>query len=142
MKKATVIVLSAVILLVGSIVSVPLVNNATAKNAEKQLTEIPLPENTEMLESLSCAKKLVGGGNGMQYFGAMLIKSEKTAEELTEYYNGKLSSVFVKEQKTQQIEFIEHETLTFETPVDSGCYIVYRFAEGIPLFSSLDIRGH
>lgn len=38
-----------------------------------------------MIESLSQAGKLTGNGNGMQYFGAILIRSELSLEELETY---------------------------------------------------------
>ena len=49
---------------------------------EKELCETPLPEKTELIESISRAGKLTGNGNGMQYFGAILIRSDLSLEEL------------------------------------------------------------
>ena len=80
MKKASIPVLAVVVLLIGFVVSIPLVNDFSAKRVEKQLLEISLPDHTQMVESLSKAGKLVGNGNGMQYFGAVLIRSEQTLE--------------------------------------------------------------
>ncbi len=95
------------------------------------------------MESISKAGKLVGNGNGMQYFGAILIKSDRTLEELSSYYSENLSGAMVKAQNSQKIEFIEHEKMSFETPVDSNdYYIVYTFDESSSLFANLDIRAH
>ena len=41
-----------------------------------ELVHFRLPKNTELIESIYKAGKLVGNGNGMQYFGVILIKSE------------------------------------------------------------------
>ncbi len=133
----------AVALLVGFIISIPLVNNGSAKDVEKSLTDIALPEDTELVESISEAGKLVGNGNGMQYFGAILVKSELSEEELNAYYSEKLDGAVVKEQKTQNIEFL-HGFVSFETELDENdnYYIVYCFGSGIFPFSELDIRGH
>ena len=146
MKKFIVpiiIVIIAAVLIVGFIVSIPLVNNYSAKNVEKSLTDIALPENTELVESISEAGKLVGNGNGMQYFGAILVKSELSEEELNAYYSEKLDGAVAKEQKTQNIEFL-HGFVSFETELDENdnYYIVYCFGSGIFPFSELDIRGH
>ena len=143
MKKAIIPIVIGV-LVISFLVSVPLVNDLSAQNVAKQLTEIPLPDNTEIVESLSKAGKLVGNGNGMQYFGAMLIKSELTLDELSAYYSHISPDAVVKEQKTQKIEFLEHGKLSFKTNItDSGdYYVVYLFGSGITLFSELDIRGH
>ncbi len=143
MKKASILVV-IVVLLVGFIVSIPLVNNFSAKNIEKQLIGIDLPNNTELIESISKADKLVGNGNGMQYFGAMLIRSDQSLEELSAYYSHKLDNIIVRKQKTGKIECVEHGELFFKTPITEteDYFIVYVFGEGVPLFSGLDIRGH
>ena len=86
----------AAAILIGGVISLPLINNHTAYKVEKALCEIPLPEETELIESLSLAGKLTGNGNGMQYFGAILIRSELSLEELmltiqiTEGMNGNI----------------------------------------------------
>lgn len=144
MKKVRISALIAIILLIGFLASVPVVNNLTAKSVEKELKEIPLPDHTEMVEAVSKAGKLVGNGNGMQYFGAMLIRSESTLEDLSAYYSQQHADVVVKEQKTQEIAFLEHSRLSFKTNITDSedYYIVYLFGSGIAPFSQLDIRGH
>ena len=77
----------AAAILIGGVISLPLINNHTAYKVEKALCEIPLPEETELIESLSQAGELTGNGNGMQYFGAILIRSELSLEELETYYS-------------------------------------------------------
>ena len=146
MKKMLIsaVIVIVFVLLVGFIVSIPIVNNLSAKNVEKQLVEIALPDNTEMIESLSKAGKLVGNGNGMQYFGAILIRSDLTLNELSDYYLRKIPSAVVKEQKQQKIKCVEHEELSFKTPLSEteNYFIVYLFGSGSSPFSDLDIRGH
>lgn len=140
MKK----IIPIILLIVVFAGSVPFVNDFCAKNVENSLVEIALPENTRMVESVSKAGKLVGNGNGMQYFGAMLIKSEQTLEELSAYYADVNTEIVVKEQTTQAIECLEHAQLSFTTEITDAenYYIVYLFGEGIAPFSQLDIRGH
>lgn len=144
MKKILIPFVIVFVLLVGFIVSIPLVNDHMAKNVEKQLVEAAIPDNTEVMESLSKAGKLVGNGNGMQYFGAVLIKSEKSLDELSDYYLQEIPHAIVKEQKSQIIECVEHGELSFKTPITEteDYFIVYLFGSGIFPFSDLDIRGH
>lgn len=144
MKKTVIPIVLIAVLLVGFIVSVPLVNNHSAKEVERRLVSTALPDNTEIVESLSKAGKLVGNGNGMQYFGAMLIKSELGLEELEAYYSEIISGSAVREQKSRDIEIIEHGTLSFEAEISDteGYFIVYLFGSGKKPFSELDIRGH
>ena len=143
MNKAIIVFLVVIVLIVGFIISIPLVNNYSANNVEQELLRIALPDNTEMIESLSIAGKVVGNGTGMQYFGAILIKSEKTLDELSAYYLNKLDGILVKEQKSKEIEFT-HGDVSFSSNIneEGNYFIVYLFGDGIFPFSELDIRGH
>lgn len=146
MKKIKLGGILAAVVLIGSVISIPLINNHTAYKMEKALCEIPLPEETELIESLSQAGKLTGNGNGMQYFGAILIKSELSLEELETYYSDYRSNeweYFVEIQEGQSIKVIEHKALQFSEEIeDSGYYIVYSWGSGNSLLKELDIRGH
>lgn len=113
---------------------------------EKKLCETPLPEKTELIESISRAGKLTGNGNGMQYFGAILIQSELSLKELDDYYSDHRSNEWeylVEIQEGQSIDVIDHETLNFGKEInDAGYYIVYSWGSGNSLLKELDIRGH
>ena len=76
------ILCSPILLYIGVVIA----NNCIADSVEKELKSIPLPPNTEYVDSISIAGKIFGNGNGMQYYGAVLITSELTEEELREYY--------------------------------------------------------
>ncbi|MBQ8824665.1 MAG: hypothetical protein IJZ64_05465, partial [Ruminococcus sp.] len=91
------------------IISIPIINNYSASKVKKELCNIPLPSNTEIIESISKAGKLVGNGNGMQYFGAILIKSNLSLQELKNYYSQYKKSVDI--QAEQEINKIEHGVL-------------------------------
>ena len=146
MKKIKVVGILAAVVLIGGSLSIPLINNYTAYKVEKALCEIPLPEETELIESLPQAGKLTGNGNGMQYFGAILIRSELSLEELDAYYSDYRSNEWeylVETQEGQPIEVIDHRTLQFTEEIkDSGYYIVYSWGSGNSLLEELDIRGH
>lgn len=146
MKKIKVVGILAAVVLIGGSLSIPLINNYTAYKVEKALCEIPLPEETELIESLSQAGKLTGNGNGMQYFGAILIRRELSLEELDAYYSDYRSNEWeylVETQEGQPIEVIDHRTLQFTEEIkDSGYYIVYSWGSGNSLLEELDIRGH
>lgn len=103
------------------IVSIPLINDLYARQIREELCRVPLPEKTELVDSLSKNGKLTGNGNGIQYFGAVLLKSELSLEELREYYSGYREnewSYIVEEQGRQSIEVIEHGTITFPEPIN------------------------
>ena len=146
MKKLKIVGILAAAILIGGVISIPLINNHAAYKVEKALCEIPLPEETELIESLSQAGKLTGNGNGMQYFGAILIRSKLSLEELETYYSDYRSNEWeylVEIQEGQSIKVIEHKTLQFSEEIeDSGYYIVYSWGSGNSLLKELDVRGH
>lgn len=128
------------------VVVIPLANNHYAKQVEKELRETPLPEKTKIIDSVSRTGKLVGNGNGMQYFGAILLKSKLSLDELEDYYSAYQKnewSYVVEPQKTQIIETVEHSRIRFSEKIDDeGYYIVYSWGDSPELLEELDIRGH
>ena len=146
MKKLKLVGMLAAVVLIGGVISISFINNNIAYKVEKELCETPLPEKTELIESISRAGKLTGNGNGMQYFGAILIQSELSLKELDDYYSDYRSNEWeylVKIQEGQSIEGIDHGTLQFAEEIkDRGYYIVYSWGSGNSLLDELDIRGH
>ena len=146
MKKLKLVGMLVAVVLIGGVISISFINNNIAYKVEKELCETPLPEKTELIESISRAGKLTGNGNGMQYFGAILIRSDLSLEELDAYYSGYRSNEWeclVETQEGQSVEVIDHETLQFSEEIkDSGYYILYSWGSGNSLLEELDIRGH
>ena len=146
MKKLKLVGILAAVVLIGGVISIPLINNHTAYKVEKKLCETPLPEKTELIESILRAGKLTGNENGMQYFGAILIRSDLSLEELDAYYSGYRSNEWeylVDIQEGQEIEVVDHSTLQFAEQIESkGYYIVYSWGDGNSLLKEIDIRGH
>ena len=146
MKKLKLVGMLVAVVLIGGVISISFINNNIAYKVEKELCETPLPEKTELIESISREGKLTGNGNGMQYFGAILIRSDLSLEELDAYYSGYRSNEWeclVETQEGQSIEVIDHETLQFSEEIkDSGYYILYSWGSGNSLLEELDIRGH
>lgn len=144
MKKIKIAPILTAVVLIGGVVSAPLINKYCAYKVEKALCETPLPERTELVESLSWAGKLTR--NGMQYLGVMLIQSELSLEELETYYSdyrNREREYLVEVQKGQSVGVIEHGTPQFSEKIEgSDYYIVYSWGDGTVPFNELDIRGH
>jgi hypothetical protein len=64
------------LLLVAPIYLIPIGNNIILKNYTKELKNTKLNADYEILVNDDVCGKLVGNGNGMQYFSALLIRSE------------------------------------------------------------------
>lgn len=142
-----IIVLAVAIIFLSVLIAAPIVNDNIAKKTANELVDLPLPNNTEYVESIHKAGKLVGNGNGMQYFGAILIKSDLSLDELKEYYLQFADSEWkciVENQINKNVEIMdEHTTLTFKTDIKgNNYYIVYSWGDNDTIFHELDIRGH
>ncbi|WP_310602331.1 hypothetical protein [Anaerosporobacter sp.] len=145
------IVLIFMAIMVLIIVSIPLTNNHIAKTVKEDLIKMPLPEKTEIVDSISAAGKLIGAGNGMQYLGAMLIKSELTLEELDAYYAKYREDEWdwnyqVEKQTSNKITIVEHIDISFEILEEefgaNTYYIVYTWGESDYFFADFDLRAH
>lgn len=142
-----VIFVALTIVLFTLFIASPIVNDNVAKKTANELVDIPLPDNTEFMESIYEAGKLDGCGNGMQYFGAILIKSELSLDELREYYaefaDNEWTCVVENQTNSDVDKRIMDTTLTFKTDiVGENYYIVYSWGDNHTIFHVFDIRGH
>lgn len=149
MKRLLVILISLILIPILAQFGVQIANNCIAMEVEKEIKSLPLPERTNYIESISAADKLVGNGNGMQYFGAMLIKSELSLEELDTYYSVYRENnwEYVVGYQTDGVIMDENwivGDLGFKSDIDSDdYYIVYSWGDtDVDFLSWFDIRGH
>ncbi|WP_336660871.1 hypothetical protein [Leucobacter sp. USHLN153] len=75
-------------ILIGPYMWIHLSNNAVAQRVEDRLLEIPLPPDTELVDSAWAAQRLAGAGNGMEYYGSLLLRSDLDEAQLQEFYDG------------------------------------------------------
>ena len=135
-------VFTAVVLLLFS-VGIPIANNAIALGVENDLKSLPLPEKTEQVESTSTAGKLVGNGNGMQYFGAILIKSDLDSDVLVAYYAD--YDCYITRQSAAEIIMTDGALSFRHGEYDETYYIVYRWGSApnwLQDWLDTDLRGH
>lgn len=147
-KTLVIIVLTVALLFLSILIAAPFVNDNVAKKTADELVDLPLPNNTEFIESIYEAGKLVGNGNGMQYFGAILIKSALSLEELKEYYLGFADNDWtcvVENQINTDVAIRDGRipSLTFKTDIDGdNYYIVYSWGNNNTIFHEFDMRGN
>ena len=144
-KKAKIVITAIVVFLFLSPIlfniTIMVVNDLIAVSVKNDLQKLPLPENAEFVSSYSAAGKFVGNGNGMQYFGAILIKSELSLEEITEHYSSfDHPYIRVSEQRGKEILVLDHGDHAFRVKYDN-CYIVYDWGSANDIFEQFDIRG-
>ena len=148
MKKLKLVGILVAVVLIGGVISTSFINNNIAYKVEKELCETPLPEKTELIESISRAGKLTGNGNGMQYFGAILIKSELSPEELETHYKAYRKGQFdclVEPQMGADIRAVDRDLSFRHEGYGTGYYIVYTWGSAPDWLQDLldtDLRGH
>lgn len=111
MSKKLKIIITVIIVIAVLLVSSPFIfyggiviaNNNIANNLEKDLKKAPLPENTVLVDSISVAAKMTGNGNGMQYYGAIVVESELSEEELKAHYEEYGNYIFVRVQENEYV---------------------------------------
>lgn len=149
MKKSTIIILIVCVVLglaFGAIAAVPAVNDRAAEELAQELSSLSPPDGAVVIESVSAAGNLTGNGNKMQYFAAILVSSDSSAEELCDYYRDLVGndSVNVKEQTENAIPESDRGALSFTSALDEDetYYIIYRWDSTDSFYRNLDIRSH
>lgn len=153
MKKLKILIICILIAILFPIIlyaGIVIANNCIADSIEKDLTSVELPENTELIDSISIAGKISGNGNGMQYFGAILVSSEMTEDELENYYKTYIDDVRVVKQESDIIfKYSSYRFKKFDA--NKNCYRVENWTYddshyvNNSIFSELldcDIRAH
>lgn len=150
--KKTLKIIIIIILIIFIIFGIPLyikiANDIIAKKVEIGIKNTKLPDKTEIIDSISIAGKLVGNGNGMQYFGAILIKTELSEFELNQHYKqyrNKKLEYNIRKQTSDKIEVIELGSYKFKKFKDNEkekYYIIYSWGSNKNELLNLDIRGH
>ena len=132
--------------LIALILSIPIVNNRAAERTRDALLRAPLPQGATLVDSLSAAGKLTGNGNGMQYFGAILIESEMTLDELNAYYEPFRAGEWdfrLEEQVGRDIGVIENGNYAFEKVAsDNSAYILYSWGDCDYFLRNWDLRAY
>ncbi|WP_026517785.1 hypothetical protein [Butyrivibrio sp. MC2021] len=153
MKKVIIIITTAVVLfalLLINIMITPLMNNLGAKKEMDRIKDTPLPDRSELVETFYLAGNLNGSGNKMNFYGAVVIRSELSLEEIDKHYSayrkGKYD-MLVQHQASQQLEDIERN-YGFDDTVDADVsdgkyYLVYTWGNGIAPYNHLvDLRAN
>lgn len=145
--RVTMIVLAVVLLVMG--LAVPIANNAVAMGVAREMEALSLPTDTTVVDKTSLSGRLTNDVGSVQYFGALLIKSDRPIEELRAHYaqyNTDLVAAYrVEPQKGQEITVLDDMDISFREEVgEEGYYIVYTVRTGgnvLQWWLDMDVRG-
>ncbi len=140
------IVLAVVLLVMG--LAVPIANNAVAMGVAREMEALSLPADTTLLESTSLAGRFADTAGSVQYFAALLVKSDRPIEELRAHYaqynTDMIVTYRVEPQSGQKITVLVGAGLSFrETVGEEDCYIVYTTRTGgnaLQWWLDMDVR--
>lgn len=144
-KKAIPILIVVFLLIIPWLVG-PIVNNQTARGIVRGIVAIPTPKNTDIVETVYKAGDLTEAGEGVEFFGAALLKTKLTLPELTKHYNRYSSDsikYYVVEQPESKVDVIEKDPPRFLSMLNTGThdyYMVYAWGSSDQLISWFDIR--
>ncbi len=140
--KAALIVVAAVLIIPIALAAVTtIVNDNTAADLEKRLSEIPLPDGMTCAESFSAAGKIIGNGNGMQYLAVMLITGDVPLESLQNYYAQYNCGVII--QETSEIDSYHGDFCFDKFNPQTANYRVEMWGKAPSwFFAEFDLRGH
>lgn len=121
------------------------VNDAAAHDVETRLENVPLPAGAERIDSLSVAAKLSGNGNGMQYLGALLIRSDQDLDDIQAYYDAHpgVGDLAVSVTTSAGLGGLHRTPGFLGDAGDPDTFIVFAWGDGPGgLFEDSDLRGH
>ena len=144
---AIITILSVMLILAGY--QVFFKNHIVLKNyTEKMKNSIKNENELQLVDIQSECGKLNGNGNGVQYFGAALVKTDKEecVQKVVEGLQDEYEIITYTKQNGAQImcKYVEHVTISYvcaDLDWQADCYYTIYFycsgSEGI-----LDINGH
>ena len=154
MKKCCAALIAFLIVMILFHVSIHAVNNRIAKTLERQLLNCQLPPNSALIDSAAVAGKMTGNGNGMQWFGVILIRSDMSEDMLSEWYYSHVhmeDTDWINVIKQETPEIFEYSNRRFNNYAnEDDCYQVRLFRSSAvgtesSVWESLlnfDLRGH
>lgn len=154
-RKCNKIILAAILVFavgIGVLIAVLTAPARTNKRILANLTVdfsnvISQQSQEKIAEAKSVYGKLNGNGNGIAYFGAVLVKKSAVPDidALLAELDAEFEIVGVVEQKGQNVQstYLQHRSLSYDTPVEDGQFItIYFYNSGHPDSNPNDPAGH
>lgn len=116
---------------------------------ERLTTAIEEAQSVELIEVQSVYGKLNGNGNGIQYYGTVLVKtsSEDNVKEIVESLSDQYEELnyCIQESSAVQSKYLEHVTVEYEYSLmesEEEYYSIYFYVSHHENSNLLDIDGH
>ena len=107
-------------------------------------SELRAAEGIEIIETVSEYGKLNGNGNGINFFGAVLVKAEDPAvldALVSQNKDFELLDYYKQEKREIDLKYAQYAHLSFEN-LSPDYYVVWFYQSSHPHTNLLDIKGH
>lgn len=110
MKGQKKLILCISIIIVGLIIIVPNYNYFVLKRFSSQLFDAKLPDDISRIDQVDRRGKLNGNGNGMDFFSCILVKTDRSKDELEDF----MKEMKVKPAKDHKSADVDIEVVQME----------------------------
>ncbi|MBL3698150.1 hypothetical protein [Leucobacter luti] len=139
----SVLVLAPVLAAIATYAWVHNSNNAAAQQLEHGLLALEVPAGAEVVDSSWLVSRFAPAGNGTQYAGVLLVRSDLTQEALGAAYEAQPGSPRVAAADDDSVARLAGQLDSGEDLHQPGTYLVVDLDEPTStLLSSVDLRGH
>ena len=107
-------------------------------------SELRAADGIEIIETVSDYGKLGGNGNGINFFGAVLVKAEDPAvldALVSQNKDFELLDYYKQEKREIDLKYAQRAHLSFEN-LSPDYYVVWFYESSHPHANLLDIKGH
>lgn len=107
-------------------------------------SELRAVEGIEIIETVSEYGKLNSNGNGINFFGAVLVKAEDPAvldALVSQNKDFELLDYYKQEKREIDLKYAQRAHLSFEN-LSPDYYVVWFYESSHPHANLLDIKGH
>lgn len=113
-----------------------ILNDAKARQIEKDMSDMALPADMELVEVSSYVGNTSGTGNHIEIWAGILIRTDLDEDTVRGYFDG--FTVLAVPNDLKYLDYIQFQTLN-ENDTANGYYVVGKYYDA---FTQMDLRGH
>lgn len=113
-----------------------ILNDAKARQIEKDMSDMTLPADTELVEISSYVGNTSGTGNHIEIWAGILIHTDLDEDAVRGYFDG--FTVLAVPNDLKYLDYIYFQSLN-ENDTANGYYVIGKYYDA---FTQMDLRGH
>lgn len=113
-----------------------ILNDAKARQIEKNLSDMALPTDMELVEVSSYVGNTSGTGNHIEIWAGILIRTDLDEDTVRGRFDG--FTVLAVPNDLKYLDYIQFQSLN-ENDTANGYYVIGKYYDA---FTQMDLRGH